>query len=151
MFWDILLVPSARAEKSKKSWILWSWKMGWIACPVTSARNCHVAKHAIRVQMSPMLWQKHDIMHGFLLFFMTIGLSKNLFLMFRRPSGSELNVPSTGVADEMKSTHPDHIGGYQVALPIFAGIESKFGLCLPKFQVVSSENMKKWQSAILSV
>jgi solute carrier family 25 aspartate/glutamate transporter 12/13 len=63
--------------------------------------------------------------------------------MFRRPSGSELNVPSTGVADEMKSTHPDHIGGYQVALPIFAGIESKFGLCLPKFQVVSSENMKK--------
>jgi hypothetical protein len=24
-------------------------------------------------------------------------------------------------------------------------------LCLPKFQVVSSENMKKWQSAILSV
>lgn len=55
-----------------------------------------------------------------------------------RPSGSELNVPSTGVADEMKSTNPDHIGGYQVALPIFAGIESKFGLCLPKFQVASS-------------
>lgn len=55
-----------------------------------------------------------------------------------RPSGSELNVPSTGVADEMKSTNPDHIGGYQVALPIFAGIESKFGLYLPKFQVASS-------------
>ncbi|XP_023712752.1 calcium-binding mitochondrial carrier protein Aralar1 isoform X3 [Cryptotermes secundus] len=54
-----------------------------------------------------------------------------------RPSGSELNVPSTGVAEEMKSTNPDHIGGYQVALPIFAGIESKFGLCLPKFQVAS--------------
>ncbi|GFG37016.1 hypothetical protein Cfor_05724 [Coptotermes formosanus] len=55
-----------------------------------------------------------------------------------RPSGSELNVPSTGVADEMKSTNPDHIGGYQVALPIFAGIESKFGLYLPKFQIASS-------------
>jgi solute carrier family 25 aspartate/glutamate transporter 12/13 len=38
----------------------------------------------------------------------------------------------------MKSTNPDHIGGYQVALPIFAGIESKFGLYLPKFQVASS-------------
>ncbi|XP_049770926.1 calcium-binding mitochondrial carrier protein Aralar1 isoform X1 [Schistocerca cancellata] len=51
-----------------------------------------------------------------------------------RPAGSELNVPATGVADEMKSTNPDHIGGYQVALPIFAGIESKFGLCLPRFK-----------------
>nr|CAD7411705.1 unnamed protein product [Timema cristinae]CAD7433287.1 unnamed protein product [Timema monikensis] len=55
-----------------------------------------------------------------------------------RPTGSEMNVPSTGVADEMKSTHPDHIGGYQVALPIFSGIETKFGLCLPKFQAGKS-------------
>ena len=56
----------------------------------------------------------------------------------RRPAGSEQNVPATGVADEMKSTNPDHIGGYQVARPIFAGIESKFGLFLPKFRVANT-------------
>jgi len=33
-----------------------------------------------------------------------------------------------------KSSNPDHVGGYQVAMPIFAGIESKFGLVLPKFE-----------------
>ncbi|XP_012286081.1 calcium-binding mitochondrial carrier protein Aralar1 isoform X2 [Orussus abietinus] len=51
-----------------------------------------------------------------------------------RPTGSEQKVPVMGVADEIRSTNPDHIGGYQVALPIFTGIETKFGLCLPKFQ-----------------
>ncbi|XP_043483185.1 calcium-binding mitochondrial carrier protein Aralar1 isoform X1 [Leptopilina heterotoma] len=56
-----------------------------------------------------------------------------------RPSGSELKVPSTGVADEIRSTNPDHIGGYEVALPIFTGIESKFGLCLPRFQALSNK------------
>ncbi|KAH0955632.1 hypothetical protein HN011_000682 [Eciton burchellii] len=56
-----------------------------------------------------------------------------------RPSGSEQKVPSTGVADEIRSTNPDHIGGYQVALPIFTGIESKFGLCLPRFQAVTGK------------
>ncbi|KAJ8676391.1 hypothetical protein QAD02_012178 [Eretmocerus hayati] len=54
-----------------------------------------------------------------------------------RPTGSELQVPATGVSDELRSTNPDHIGGYQVALPIFNGIESKFGLYLPRFQAVS--------------
>ena len=54
--------------------------------------------------------------------------------LIRRPAGSELNVPAVGIADEVKSTNPDHVGGYQVALPIFQGIESKFGLCLPKFR-----------------
>ncbi|XP_036140109.1 calcium-binding mitochondrial carrier protein Aralar1 isoform X4 [Monomorium pharaonis] len=53
-----------------------------------------------------------------------------------RPTGSEQKVPTMGVADEIRSTNPDHIGGYQVALPIFTGIETKFGLCLPKFQAV---------------
>lgn len=55
-------------------------------------------------------------------------------LIYRRPTGSELKVPSMGAADEIKSTNPDHIGGYEVALPIFTGIETKFGLCLPRFQ-----------------
>lgn len=54
-----------------------------------------------------------------------------------RPSGSELNVPETGVAESMKSTNPDHIGGYQVALPILKGIETKFGLYLPKYAKAS--------------
>ncbi|XP_044726555.1 calcium-binding mitochondrial carrier protein Aralar1 isoform X2 [Chrysoperla carnea] len=52
-----------------------------------------------------------------------------------RPTGSELVVPAVGVADDLKSTNPDHVGGYQVALPILSGIETKFGLCLPKFSI----------------
>lgn len=58
-------------------------------------------------------------------------------IIYSRPSGSEQKVPTVGVANEIRSTNPDHIGGYQVALPIFTGIESKFGLCLPRFQAVT--------------
>ncbi len=50
------------------------------------------------------------------------------------PSGSEAQVPA-GAAEVEKSDNPDHVGGYQIATPIFAGIESKFGLVLPKFQM----------------
>ncbi|XP_063979967.1 calcium-binding mitochondrial carrier protein Aralar1 isoform X2 [Diachasmimorpha longicaudata] len=59
-----------------------------------------------------------------------------------RPTGSEQKVPSTGVADEIKSTNPDHIGGYEVALPILTGIETKFGLCLPRFQAAPRPQQK---------
>uniref|UniRef100_A0A1B6EFM0 EF-hand domain-containing protein n=1 Tax=Clastoptera arizonana TaxID=38151 RepID=A0A1B6EFM0_9HEMI len=52
-----------------------------------------------------------------------------------RPAGSEHTVPTTGVPDTVKSRNPDHIGGYQFALPILSGIETKFGLCLPKFKI----------------
>jgi len=31
------------------------------------------------------------------------------------------------------SMHPDHIGGMRLAVASFAGIETRFGLCLPKF------------------
>ncbi|MCL4123586.1 UNVERIFIED_CONTAM: hypothetical protein GTU68_003129 [Idotea baltica] len=48
-----------------------------------------------------------------------------------RPSGSEAQLP-LNVTDH-KSTNPDHIGGYKVAVPIIKGIETKFGLFLPKF------------------
>ncbi|XP_034939163.1 calcium-binding mitochondrial carrier protein Aralar1 isoform X1 [Chelonus insularis] len=51
-----------------------------------------------------------------------------------RPAGSDLKVPSTGVADDLKSKNTDHIGGYEVAVPILSGIETKFGLSLPRFQ-----------------
>jgi len=47
-----------------------------------------------------------------------------------RPSGSEAEVPA---GRAQLSNHPDHVGGFQVAMPIFSGIESKFGLVLPKF------------------
>merc|ERR1719266_910578 len=46
-----------------------------------------------------------------------------------RPSGT-LAEGTGGVA---ASTNPDHLGGYQVARPIFTGVESKFGLLFPKF------------------
>merc|ERR1712241_794609 len=49
-----------------------------------------------------------------------------------RPSGSEAEVPA-GPAELSKSSNPDHVGGFQVAMPIFRGIETKFGLVLPKF------------------
>lgn len=48
-----------------------------------------------------------------------------------RPEGSEAQLPAS--AADLRSTNPDHIGGYKVAVPIFRGIESKFGLFLPKF------------------
>ena len=47
-----------------------------------------------------------------------------------RPSGQQVEaVVGTG-----KPANPDHVGGYQVARPIFTGVESKFGLLLPKFR-----------------
>lgn len=55
-----------------------------------------------------------------------------LFIV-RRPTGSELKV-AAGIGEGKKPSNPDHIGGYSVALPIFSGIESKFGLCFPKFK-----------------
>ncbi|XP_021952540.1 calcium-binding mitochondrial carrier protein Aralar1 isoform X2 [Folsomia candida] len=51
-----------------------------------------------------------------------------------RPAGSELNLPATGLIEQgSKPSNPDHIGGFEVALPILSGIESKFGLLFPKF------------------
>ena len=54
-------------------------------------------------------------------------------LFSSHPSGSEAEVPM-GSAAMYQGSMPDHIGGFQVALPIFTGIESKFGLVLPKFK-----------------
>nr|XP_022908290.1 calcium-binding mitochondrial carrier protein Aralar1 isoform X1 [Onthophagus taurus] len=62
-------------------------------------------------------------------------LQRALYVDFggTRPTGSEFKVPVVGLEQDVKSRNPDHIGGYQVALPIFSGIETKFGICLPKF------------------
>ncbi|XP_073982916.1 calcium-binding mitochondrial carrier protein aralar1 isoform X2 [Rhodnius prolixus] len=66
-------------------------------------------------------------------------LQRALYVDFggTRPTGSEQHVPSAGVMDKEKPTTPDHVGGYQAAIPILEGIETKFGLCLPKFRIAS--------------
>ena len=38
------------------------------------------------------------------------------------------------------SLHPDHIGGLRLAVSSFSGIETKFGLVLPKFNAVPSKS-----------
>lgn len=65
-------------------------------------------------------------------------LQRLLFIDFggTRPTGSEFKVPVVGLEQDVKSCNPDHLGGYSVALPIFSGIETKFGICLPKFNIV---------------
>ncbi|KAJ8319625.1 hypothetical protein KUTeg_002827 [Tegillarca granosa] len=51
----------------------------------------------------------------------------------RRPEGSEAR--ATQYVEEQLSKNPDHVGGYRLALATFDGMESKFGLCLPKFKI----------------
>lgn len=41
------------------------------------------------------------------------------------------------------SLHPDHIGGMRMAVASFAGIETRFGLCLPKFTHAAAEKKAK--------
>ncbi|KAL0832532.1 hypothetical protein ABMA28_000742 [Loxostege sticticalis] len=47
-----------------------------------------------------------------------------------RPTGSELHV-ATPIEETTKKA--DHIGGYQVAIPVLTGLETKFGISLPRF------------------
>ena len=56
----------------------------------------------------------------------------SLLYFFSRPTGSAAERIST-LSESTKSDNSDHIGGFQVAMPIFDGIETKFGLVLPKF------------------
>lgn len=56
--------------------------------------------------------------------------------VFSRPSGSELKVATIG--DGKRPQNPDHIGGYSVSIPIFSGIETKFGLSLPKYSIAKT-------------
>ncbi|GAB6032358.1 Calcium-binding mitochondrial carrier protein Aralar1 [Chamberlinius hualienensis] len=52
-----------------------------------------------------------------------------------RPAGSHATVPVHLGDDLTGSANADHIGGYRRALPVFSGMESKFGLFLPKFRM----------------
>ncbi|XP_063777425.1 electrogenic aspartate/glutamate antiporter SLC25A13, mitochondrial isoform X2 [Pseudophryne corroboree] len=49
----------------------------------------------------------------------------------KKPAGSE-PVPKSRIT--LPAPNPDHVGGYKLAVATFAGIESKFGLYLPRFQ-----------------
>uniref|UniRef100_W5L544 Solute carrier family 25 member 13 n=1 Tax=Astyanax mexicanus TaxID=7994 RepID=W5L544_ASTMX len=53
----------------------------------------------------------------------------------QKPSGSE-PLPKSRIS--LPAPNPDHIGGYRLAVATFAGIESKFGLHLPRFQVTGT-------------
>ncbi|XP_053324387.1 electrogenic aspartate/glutamate antiporter SLC25A13, mitochondrial isoform X2 [Spea bombifrons] len=62
-----------------------------------------------------------------------------------KPSGSE-PVPKSRIT--LPAPNPDHVGGYKLAVATFAGIESKFGLYLPRFQPSPSPTSKPAASAI---
>uniref|UniRef100_A0A8B9L6M5 Solute carrier family 25 member 12 n=1 Tax=Astyanax mexicanus TaxID=7994 RepID=A0A8B9L6M5_ASTMX len=49
-----------------------------------------------------------------------------------RPSGTE-PTPKSRIS-ELPPVSPEHVGGYRLAAATFAGVESKFGLHLPKFK-----------------
>jgi solute carrier family 25 aspartate/glutamate transporter 12/13 len=53
----------------------------------------------------------------------------------RRPEGSATKQR----IEDILPPNPDHIGGYRLALATFEGIETKFGLSLPKFRNPYSE------------
>ncbi|XP_064071490.1 calcium-binding mitochondrial carrier protein Aralar1 isoform X2 [Vanessa tameamea] len=54
-----------------------------------------------------------------------------------RPTGSELTI-STPIEETARKPH--HIGGYQVAMPVLTGLETKFGISLPRFSFVKPQN-----------
>ena len=56
----------------------------------------------------------------------------DMFLLFNRVVVHEAWSERTSFNPDV-SLHPDHIGGMRMAVASFAGIETKFGLCLPKF------------------
>lgn len=53
-----------------------------------------------------------------------------------QPKGSEahkITTPLEQAAASVTTENVDHIGGYRAAVPLLAGVESKFGLYLPRF------------------
>lgn len=60
-----------------------------------------------------------------------------------RPSGSEQYKPASLQSSTIRVENPDLIGGYRAALPILNGIETKFGLSLPRFRpTVTAQDLK---------
>lgn len=61
------------------------------------------------------------------------------------PTGSEVHKPKPIDTTNVR-INADHIGGYRAAVPLLNGIESKFGLFLPRFShayISSSGNANK--------
>uniref|UniRef100_A0A8C1YVG6 Solute carrier family 25 member 13 n=1 Tax=Cyprinus carpio TaxID=7962 RepID=A0A8C1YVG6_CYPCA len=56
----------------------------------------------------------------------------------RKPPGTE---PTPKSRISLPAPNPDHIGGFRLAVATFAGIESKFGLHLPRFQAPAAQNV----------
>ncbi|XP_072019919.1 electrogenic aspartate/glutamate antiporter SLC25A13, mitochondrial-like [Amphiura filiformis] len=52
----------------------------------------------------------------------------------RRPEGSQVATHERSYTVDLPPINPDHIGGLRLAVATFAGVESKFGLFLPKFR-----------------
>ena len=64
-----------------------------------------------------------------------------------RPTGSELSKPAAPSLLSGKIDNPDHVGGYRAALPMLNGIETKFGLSLPRFRSsITAEALKTQKS-----
>jgi solute carrier family 25 aspartate/glutamate transporter 12/13 len=61
-----------------------------------------------------------------------------------RPSGSEQYKPAALLqSSSARQENPDLIGGFRAALPILNGIETKFGLSLPRFRAtVTAQDLK---------
>ncbi|TMS18714.1 Calcium-binding mitochondrial carrier protein Aralar2 [Larimichthys crocea] len=53
----------------------------------------------------------------------------------QKPAGSE---PTPKSRISLPAPNPDHIGGFRLAVATFAGIESKFGLHLPRYTVAAA-------------
>lgn len=77
-------------------------------------------------------------------------LQRYLYVDFggNRPSGSELNKQSAPSLLSGKTDSVDHVGGYRAAVPMLNGIETKFGLSLPRFRsTITADSVKNLQKS----
>lgn len=59
-----------------------------------------------------------------------------------KPTGSDVTKVKT-IDYDVKKINPDHIGGYRAAIPMLNGIETKFGLSLPRFSSTIQQKQSK--------
>lgn len=63
----------------------------------------------------------------------------------RKPAGSE---PTPKSRISLPAPNPDHIGGFRLAVATFAGIESKFGLHLPRYTLQTAAAVAEAPSSV---
>lgn len=75
-------------------------------------------------------------------------LQRTFYIDFggNRPAGSELNKQTSPSLLSGKIDNPDHVGGYRAAIPMLTGIETKFGLSLPRFRSTITANSLRQKS-----